>query len=239
MTAKFSEMKVQGMKTATYWVGAKRDLALITVQGYVDTTTCKELAKQIRDLMDGGHLLIIVDLGGVSYISSAGWGVFVGEIKNIREKGGDIKIVQMTAEVIEVFEMLEFNRILNHYETIEEAIDEFDIIRGIDIAHAAPPQVSDVAAAPKQYPAPMASRGKRAASEAHISASITPAEFPLVEKIKRIVIQNPRAGIRSIRAQLRSETYGFTRVGWFKIRKNLKDLNLETREKRFRFYRSR
>jgi len=239
MTAKHPDMHVQGMKTATYWVGTQRDVALVTVQGYVDTTTCKELARQIRALMDQGHLLIIVDLGGVSYISSAGWGVFVGEIKNIREKGGDLKIVQMTAEVIEVFEMLEFNRILNHYETIEEAIDEFDLIRGIDIAQPQSSGQTATAKLPDHYPAPISSGGKKVSSEARISASITPAEFPLVEKIKRIVVENPKGGVRSIRLKLRSETYGFSRVGWFRVRKILKELNLETRDKRFRFYRSR
>lgn len=231
---------VQGMKTSTHWVGANRDIILLTVIGYVDTTTCKDLARQIREFMEENHLQIVVDLGGVSYISSAGWGVFVGEIKNIRERGGDLKIVQMTAEVIEVFEMLEFNRILNHYETIEEAIDEFDIIRGIDITRAepAPQGVAPVERA-ERYPAPVRSGGERGSRKSGGPSPIAPSEFPLVEKIKRIVIDNPMGGIRSIQRELNTETYGFSKVGWFRIRKLLKELNLETKDKRYRYYRSR
>ena len=231
---------VQGMKTSTHWVGANRDIILLTVIGYVDTTTCKDLARQIREFMDENHLQIVVDLGGVSYISSAGWGVFVGEIKNIRERGGDLKIVQMTAEVIEVFEMLEFNRILNHYETIEEAIDEFDIIRGIDITRAEPaPQGAAPVERAERYPAPVRSGGERGGRKSAGPSPIAPSEFPLVEKIKRIAIDNPMGGTRSIQRALNTETYGFSRVGWFRIRKLLKELNLETKDKRYRYYRSR
>ena len=231
---------VQGMKTSVHWVGANRDIILLTVIGYVDTTTCKELAKQIRGFMDDNHLQLVVDLGGVSYISSAGWGVFVGEIKNIRERGGDLKIVQMTPEVIEVFEMLEFNRILNHYETIEEAVDEFDIIRGIDITRVKPvPQGAVPQERAEKYPAPVRMAGDKSMKKTSGNIAISPSEFPLVEKIKRIVIENPLGGTQSIQRTLRTETYGFTKVGWFQIRKLLKELNLETRDKRYRYYRSR
>ena len=124
---------MQGIKIALNYVGARMDIALLTIIGYVDTTTCHELTKTIQDLIKQNFFQIIADLGGVTYVSSAGWGVFVGEIKNIRDRGGDLKIVQMSPEVFEVFEMLEFNKVLNYYDSIEEAIDEFDIIRGIDI----------------------------------------------------------------------------------------------------------
>ena len=75
---------MQGIKLSVHFVGARLDIALVTIIGYVDTTTCQELAKIIQDLEKQKRYLIIADLGGVSYVSSAGWGVFVGEIKNIR-----------------------------------------------------------------------------------------------------------------------------------------------------------
>jgi anti-sigma B factor antagonist len=238
MSHEHAEM-IQGMKTSTHWVGAQRDVVLLAVQGFIDTTTCKELAKQVRALMDQAHLHIIVDLGGVSYISSAGWGVFVGEIKNIRERGGDLKIVQMTSEVIEVFEMLEFNRILNHYETIEEAVDEFDIVRGIDITQVIPPKPGSDYQKTSHYPAPLHSVKKKTPRDAVISSAMTYEDLPLVEKVKQIVIDNPSRNTRAIQQQLRLEKYGLMRVNWFRVRKVLKELNLDTKDKRFRFYRSR
>jgi len=239
---KINEKLMQGIKISVSYVGARLDIAFITILGYVDTTTCRELTKVIQDITEQKRYQIIADLGGVTYVSSAGWGVFVGEIKNIRERGGDLKIVQMTSEVFEVFEMLEFDRILNYYDSIEEAIDEFDILRGIDITKVGDTTKSTKkSAANLQYPEyPTVSGNQNRKTEKYaLQPTVSLKDFPLVEKIKRIVIEDPFLGVNGIRKQLNTEKYGFVRVGWFRMRSLLKKLNLENKEKRYRFYRSR
>jgi len=64
-------------------------------------------------------------LSGVNYISSAGWGIFIGEIKRIRSHGGDLKLSGMVGDVHEVFQLLEFHSILESYPTTQEAIGAF------------------------------------------------------------------------------------------------------------------
>ncbi len=71
---------------------------------------------------------MIVDLGNVDYISSAGWGIFISEIKSIRENGGDLKLVSMVPDVYEIFELLEFHHILDVYDSIDEAINKFEVL---------------------------------------------------------------------------------------------------------------
>jgi len=167
----------------------------------------------------------------------------VGEIKNIRDQGGDLKIVQMNSEVFEVFEMLEFNRILNYYDSIEEAIDEFDIIRGIDITKLdeGARQAQKKSMKPLHYPrASVAAASKKRGSSAG-SAGTVPVikDLPLVEKIKFIVIENPFTSTSKICRELKKRKYGSVGLGWFQARSILKQLNLENKEKRYRFYRSR
>ena len=232
---------MQGIKIALNYVGARMDIALLTIIGYVDTTTCHELTKTIQDLIKQNFFQIISDLGGVTYVSSAGWGVFVGEIKNIRDRGGDLKIVQMSPEVFEVFEMLEFNKVLNYYDSIEEAIDEFDIIRGIDITRI---EQESIAKRPLLRSAGegltnISQNREEITSQLSFGEDGSLKDLPLTEKIKRVVIENPLSSIGKIRRQLRSERYGFVRVGFFKLRAILKTLELDTKEKRYRYYRSR
>ncbi|MBN2417661.1 STAS domain-containing protein [bacterium] len=231
---------MQGIKLSLNRVGAHGDITLLSIVGYIDTTTSKELTRTIQELIKKKHYQIVADLGGVSYISSAGWGVFMGEIKNILEKGGDLKIVQMTAEVFEVFEMLEFNRILNYYDTVEEAIDEFDILRGINLSESKPlQQAVDLQGSGGDASPASGNAAPGRANLRKYSIAIDTQEVPIVEKIKRIVIDNPLGSTRLIQQQLNTEEYGFNKIGWFKVRSMLKDLNLETKEKRYRFYRSR
>ena len=114
-------------------VGARRDITLLGVKGYVDTMTCSIMLNKITQILQSGVFHIIVDMAQVNYVRSAGWGVFVGEIKGIRDRGGDLKIVQMVPEVYDVFEMLEFHRILSYYDSIEEALNDFDLSIGLDL----------------------------------------------------------------------------------------------------------
>jgi anti-sigma B factor antagonist len=235
---------MQGIQIQIHQVGARLDLSLITVSGYIDTTTCPEMAGVIQDLMRQKKVQIIVDLGRVTYISSAGWGVFVGEIKNIREQGGDLKFVRMVPEVAEVFEMLEFHKILNTYESVEEAVDEFDLLRGIDITETErqnpkSPSRPPIPVTIEKPPAPPGHHGKRTAPDSDADADFSYKDFPVVERIKKIVIENPMAGLMEIRRRLGTEKYGHVRIGTFRLFSLLRNLNLETREKRHRFYRSR
>lgn len=234
---------MQGITLSVYYVGAKSDIPLMMVSGYVDTTTCQELAQEIQNLIQQKKVQIIVDLSKVSYISSAGWGVFVGVIKTVREKGGDIKIVQMSSEVYEVFEMLEFNRILNYYESIEEAVDEFDLIRGIDITRSSreSKQLTLGSEGDVQYikpPVPVTLQEKKFKT-LHPDDDSSIKNLPLMEKIKRVVIEIPVSSIWAVQKKLNTEKYGWVRIGLFRLRSVLKSLNLETKEKRYRYYRSR
>lgn len=232
---------MQGIQIAVYQVGAKKDITLLVVSGFVDTTTCQELSKAIEDLIKQKKIQIIVDLSRVNYISSAGWGVFVGEIKNLRERGGDLKLVQMTPEVAEVFEMLEFNRVLNSYETLAEAINEFDLLRGIDITQlekeisASIPSSLSI----EKIPLPPNFQIRTGQTVEKESDTIPLYRYPLVERIKRIILENPLAGIPTIRQKLKSDAYGNVHIGYFRLFSILRKMNLETKEKRYRFYRSR
>jgi anti-sigma B factor antagonist len=229
---------MQGIKITNNQVGAKRDIVLLTVSGYVDTTTCHELAKALQDLVAKKQYLLIADLRGVNYISSAGWGVFVGEIKEIRDRGGDLKIYQMIPEVYEVFEMLEFNRIIQYYDSIEEAIDEFDLIRGIDITQSEQLESVKTGTANSLSGLGIATAVPNKV-EFFPDQKIAVKDFPLMEKIKLIVNDNPFGGIGSIRRQLRREPYGSVRISLIRLFMILRKMSLESREKRYRFFRSR
>ena len=101
------------------------DISVISVGGFIDTTTSSELEESLKRLLKQGQFNIVVDLGSVNYISSAGWGIFISEIKEIRENGGDLKLAAMSGDVYEVFELLEFQTILESFDSIGEAVDSF------------------------------------------------------------------------------------------------------------------
>ena len=118
-------MAVDGIVVSV--IGAKKpdEVSVIKVGGYLDTTTARDLETALNGLLDKHSYKIVLDLSGVTYISSAGWGIFIGEIKEIRNHGGDLKLAAMTGDVFEVFQLLEFQSILEAYPSIQEAREAF------------------------------------------------------------------------------------------------------------------
>lgn len=240
---------MEGIEISVANVGTRRDIALFRVKGYIDTQTCTEMLGKITSVLQQGTFHLIVDMGQVHYVSSAGWGVFVGEIKGIRENGGDLKIVEMTPEVYDVFEMLEFNRILEYYDSLEEAIDDFDLSIGLDLTKSVaqaytPAELSTVEVAVLDVPKSAArireADGPRTKTRTTFTKpKIDERLLPLNEKIKAVILDDPAQGLNKICQALNTERYGFVKINWWKLYQTLRKLNLETQEKRFRFYRSR
>ena len=119
-------MSVDGIVVSVTKGNGQADVAVLSVRGYLDTTTASELENALYGLLKQNASKIVVDLSGVDYISSAGWGIFIGEIKDIRHRGGDLKLSGMVGDVYEVFQLLEFHSILEAYDTPEEAVSSFE-----------------------------------------------------------------------------------------------------------------
>ncbi len=218
-------------------VGAREDVALLRIRGFIDTTTAPEVHRVLVELQTQGLVNVVVDMAGVGYVSSAGWGAFVGEIRDLREKGGDLRIVHMSPEVREVFEMLEFDRIIESYEHIEEAIDDFDLAMGLDITAGV---VKSVPTESPEAEGAVTDAATLTAPGKPTSPQLLPEHtLPLQEKIRRIVVENPLGGLWHIWKTLRTPRFGNTRINPLRLFRILRELNLENKEKRIRFYRSR
>jgi anti-sigma B factor antagonist len=78
------------------------------LDGYLDAHTAPELEGEISKIINEGSNKILVNFRDLDYISSAGLGVFMAFIEEIRENGGDIKLADMKPKVFSVFDLLGF-----------------------------------------------------------------------------------------------------------------------------------
>jgi anti-sigma B factor antagonist len=114
------------------------NLSVLRVDGVVDTLTAAELEKVMNSLLAQERYRIVVDLAGVDYVSSAGWGIFVSNIREVRAHLGDIKLARMVPGVYEVFELLEFDSILRAFDSLEKARQDFGAAAAPLVNRAAP-----------------------------------------------------------------------------------------------------
>jgi anti-sigma B factor antagonist len=125
-------MAVDGIVVSVLSGKGDEDVAILQVSGYLDTTTAGELESALYGLLKRGQYKIVIDLAGITYISSAGWGIFIGEIKDIRSHGGDLKLAGMIGDVHEVFHLLEFQSILESYPDADSAVNAFGQVSKTD-----------------------------------------------------------------------------------------------------------
>lgn len=83
----------------------------ITLVGSLDATTSPELERELSQSLDGIDLLVL-DMQGVDYVSSAGLRVLVWA-KNMMLSQGDMKLVNVDDAVREVFAVTGFLTIMD------------------------------------------------------------------------------------------------------------------------------
>jgi anti-sigma B factor antagonist len=105
---------------------AEGRVSVLSLDGFLDAYTAPEFEKVIQAEIDAGRLRIVVDCAKLTYISSAGLGVFMGFIEEVREKGGDIKICGLLPKVLQVFELLGFPELFEIVGERPEALARFE-----------------------------------------------------------------------------------------------------------------
>ena len=101
-------------------------VSILQIKGYLDAHTAPELENAFQQLVDEKKYNILVNFEELSYISSAGLGVFMGFIEDIRKNDGDIKLTNMKPKIFRVFDLLGFPTLYDILDEEEQAIKKFD-----------------------------------------------------------------------------------------------------------------
>ena len=99
---------------------------ILQLKGELDAHTASELEAAFQRCQAAEQYRIVVNGEHLQYISSAGLGVFMAHIEEIREQGGDIKIAALQPKVFNVFDLLGFTMLFDIEESEEDAVAKFD-----------------------------------------------------------------------------------------------------------------
>ena len=89
---------------------SENGIAVLSLEGELDTLTSKDLANEIEGFLDGVTDLT-VDLEGLVYITSAGLRVLL-VIEQTMEEQGKMRVLHVCEDVMEVFEVTGFTEVL-------------------------------------------------------------------------------------------------------------------------------
>ena len=139
------------------------EIYVVRLKRIFDASSLSEFEKVLAYMLARDHYKIVVDLTNVEFISSAGWGAFTAELRQVRDNGGDIRLAAMNPDVLDVFLLLELDSFINAFDTVEEAILSFDTAsaahkqREAEEKLRAPDEVAGPGVESEELPAPLES----------------------------------------------------------------------------------
>lgn len=98
---------------------------VLSPEGRIDQDTCEAFQAALKPHLDGcrdGAGTIVMDMGKIEYISSAGLRCFMIAAKQAKAQGGRIVLAGMKPVVAEIFHISRFNLLFQIHAGVDEAV---------------------------------------------------------------------------------------------------------------------
>jgi len=84
------------------------------------------LRKTVRDLLEEGRTKIILNLGDVNYIDSSGVGELVSGFTAVRNRGGELKLLNLTKKVNDLLQITKLFTVFDVFNDESTAMRSFE-----------------------------------------------------------------------------------------------------------------
>ncbi|MDC0584504.1 STAS domain-containing protein [Bacteroidales bacterium] len=81
--------------------------------------------EKLKSFFEGDGVKLILDLEGVKFIDSTGFGVFLSILKTANSTSGTFRICNVTDEVMELFKLLQLQNVFDIYPNLDSCVATF------------------------------------------------------------------------------------------------------------------
>ena len=107
------------METRTDRTGG---VLVVRTEDRLDGVNAREFQDALQGVIDDSDRAVILDLGRLTYISSAGLRVILLVAKTLQRQDGNLAVCSLSGPVREVFEISGFDKIIQTHDSQAEAI---------------------------------------------------------------------------------------------------------------------
>lgn len=104
----------------------REDVALLTVEGYLDVDTATELQAHLANQLHHGRRHFLLDLSGVPFMDSSGMNIILRVYQEVRDRPGSVHIIAPTPAVRRILDLTGVSITVPVSESVEEALDLVD-----------------------------------------------------------------------------------------------------------------
>lgn len=101
------------------------DVTVVSPRGFINAHTVRQFEQELSRAISAGNGKILINGAGLAYIASAGLGVIMGLIEEVRARGGDIRLAELNETVRNIFEVLGFNHLCKVLGSEREGVESY------------------------------------------------------------------------------------------------------------------
>ena len=103
------------------------DITIVTIAGDITLNKGGDvlLKDKVQSLLQQGRKRLVLDLGGVSYVDSAGLGQLVQIYATTKSNGGALKLLNVTRRLNDLLVVTKLSTVFDTFDTEAEAIGSF------------------------------------------------------------------------------------------------------------------
>ena len=102
------------------------DIAVLALKGNLmgepDTTDVRD---KIYSLLQDDVKNVVLDLSKVKWVNSSGLGTLIAAMTSVKNKGGELKLANITDKVESLFMITQLIKVFKTYESVDRAIASF------------------------------------------------------------------------------------------------------------------
>lgn len=102
----------------------KRNVAIVTISGRVDSVSAELLGSQLGRIVKENNKMIL-DLNGVTYLSSAGVRAIVRTLQSAEKSGGGVVLARVSDVVEKVLETVGMMQMSRVFPSVDDAMEGF------------------------------------------------------------------------------------------------------------------
>ena len=114
------------MEISVRKAGTDASIAIIDIDGVVDSETVEQFESVIDGILEEGCHNLVLDLAGMNYINTAGLSIIADTFKKCQQNRGALKILNATETIRELLDVVRFTKIIDLYEEENAAITSFE-----------------------------------------------------------------------------------------------------------------
>jgi anti-sigma B factor antagonist len=84
------------------------------------------LKAEVKSLFSAPSTKLVLDLTGINFIDSTGFGVLLSIMKTANNNSGFFKICNISEDVMELFKLLQLHNVFEIYKNLDDALRSFD-----------------------------------------------------------------------------------------------------------------